>query len=136
MTLTIDERHIATPVCAACGRTYQLVTGFVLKSGDAHAIYFAACHRHLDQNEVWMDVALGSWEDALDDQETFACRVRPDGAALVQPFVAAEGSAAFFGQPLNRDEALVSARLNEFWNVVDLVVIGDDTISAHLSDTD
>jgi hypothetical protein len=117
--------------CPGCGRAYDLVTGFVFEDEDAHAIYYAACHRHQDLNEVWLDIALGDWDEALTDQVTFACRVGPEGASLVTPPVAAEGKADFFGRMLTRDEALQNERLSTLWAVVDFVLTTDVTIRDH-----
>lgn len=47
--------------CSECGVEHQSVTGFVLRDGDAHAVYFAEWHPTLV--EAYVDVILGSFEE-------------------------------------------------------------------------
>lgn len=105
--------------------------GFVHERDDAHAIFYAACHEHDGSREVWVDVALGEWDEALSDQVTMACRVWREGASLVTPTVAAAGRGDFFGRKLTRDEAIEHPRLEAFWAVVDHVLTNDPTVSEH-----
>jgi hypothetical protein len=62
MVLTFDGGRVAhAKESGHCGRPYSLVRSFVLRDGSAYAVVFAACHRHGDGNEVWIDAILGSF---------------------------------------------------------------------------
>ncbi len=111
----------------------------MVSDGVAAAVYFAACHSHSgdsESDEIWMDVVTGSWQEPeFADHCTMSCRIAADGAGLVDPLVAAEGTADFFGRRLSRDEALVHPRLDEVWEIVDFVVTTDETLAAVLYGT-
>jgi hypothetical protein len=133
VTLSIGERTVREQACSSCGRAYAHVTGFVYAEGDAHAVYFAACHGHPD-HEAWLDVVVGTWGgDEAGDHVTFSCRLRGDGATAVDAPVAVEGKGRFMGRRLTRDEALADSRVDAFWRVVDLVALEDSAVAAHLA---
>ena len=134
MYLSFDGRNVEKNSCASCGREYDYITGFLKNAGDAFAIYYAQCHGHGDK-EAWLDVTLGTWgEDDYADHVTFSCRLRTEGAAAVDATVASSGVAAFFGQKLTREEALAHSWLPQFWEVVDFIALGDETLHHHLYD--
>jgi hypothetical protein len=71
-----SDRVVEAKECRQCGRPYSLVRSFVLREGSAYAVVLAACHRHGDGNEVWIDVILGSFGgDDSSDHVMFGCRV-------------------------------------------------------------
>jgi hypothetical protein len=107
------------------------MTAFVTDAGTARAVVFAACHSHERQSEAWLDIAIGSFvEPDFDDQVTFSCRVREDGATLFDGLVAAEGRAPFFGKKLTAEEAAQHSSLGKMWDIVDYVVTSDPTVAA------
>ena len=65
VALEVRERKVTERECPSCGRVYEQVMGFVHEGDDAHAIFYAACHKHEGAREVWMDVALGEWDEAF-----------------------------------------------------------------------
>ncbi len=128
----IGERDVVERTCGGCGRTYDRVRGYVYRDGDAHAVYFAECHGH-PAHEVWIDVILGSWgEDDYADHVTFACRVSAAGASAVDAPAATSGRSPMFGLKLGREAALVHRALPLFWDVVDLVVLSDESVRAEI----
>lgn len=132
MALSIDERTMRPKTCDECGRTYDLINGLIYEDGDAHAIYFAACHGHPD-HDAWIDVVLGTWgDDDARDHMTFSCELRREGATAVDATVAVEGVSELFGRKLTRDEALAHPLLQSFWTVVDLVAVEDPAVAAQI----
>lgn len=106
---------------------------FVKQNSDAYAIVRAACHGHADR-EVWIDTTLGSWAEPFVDHVTMSCRVRRDGASVVDALVASKGDADYYGRRLTRDEALTHARLSDVWAVVDAVAVAVPEIAAALAE--
>jgi hypothetical protein len=133
-TLAIGERAVRLVSCDQCGREYEHITGFIYGDGDAHSIYYAACHGH-PEHEVWLDVILGTWgeDDYVEDHRTFSCRIGEEGATAVDASAVAEGKADLFGRKLTREEALADPLVGTFWNVVDLVALEDPSVAAHLA---
>jgi hypothetical protein len=136
VSLTFDaERSVDKHECRDCGAEYQLVSGYLHRDGTAHAVFFAACHNHDGTREVWIDVILEP-ADGADDRATFGCRVGPvedqegPAASLV---TAAEpyGNDPEWGTKLSREQALEDARLPQFWDAVDFILINDPTIRPH-----
>jgi len=130
---TDDEREVRSQRCATCERTFDQVTAFVHRDGDAYAIYYAQCHGHGDAPEVWLDLVVGTWEEPdFPDQVSFSCRVTADGAGLVDALAVVEGRAEFFGRKLSRADALNHDRLPEVWKLVDHIVTSDTTVASYI----
>lgn len=121
--------------CETCGDPHDTVTGFVLRDGDAHAVYFATWYPH--QQEAYIDVVLGTFEDDGHDRVTFGCRIghvdsqRAPAASLVQAGRTLSDSPEW-GQRLERSAALGHPRLDDFWEVVDWLVLNDATLHEHV----
>ena len=123
----VDRRR-----CPDCGNEHESVTGFVLKDGSAHAVYYADWHPHA--KEAYVDVVLGSWEEPdYPGQVTFGCRLghvdeqSPPAASLVTGG-ANRSDDALFGTKLDREAALAHPMLSEFWEVIDWLVVNDPTL--------
>ena len=124
--------------CDHCGRSYLLVRAFITRDGDAYAIVFAACHVHDGEREAWIDVILGTFSsDDASDHVTFGARAgpvagQPDPAATAVPAAAAYSQSPFWGIKLSRDEALAHPRIDEFWEIVDYVLLTEPVVHAHV----
>lgn len=124
---TVEHRE-----CPDCGRPHESVTGFVLKDGTAHAVYYADWYPH--SAEAYLDVILGSWEGPdYPDQVTFGCRLGSvegqDGpAASLVEGGSTRSDHAMFGTKLDRPHALEHPLLPQFWAVVDWLVVNDQTL--------
>lgn len=129
------DRQVLTRVCDCCGGVREVVTGLVYRNELPHAVYFASCYP--DQRECWIDIIIGTqWEEeGPADHVTFGCRVgavegsASPGCSLVQAAQALEEPSDLLGTCLDRDGALAHPWLNDFWDVVDFVLIEDPTVS-------
>ena len=133
MTLDLSDRQVIRLPCEACGRDYDRVVVFAAQDGDAYSVVSVVCHGHGDA-EVWLDATFGSWEQPYADHLTLSCRVSAAGAGAVDAIVASSGGQAHLGRRLNREEALKSPRLPEFWTLVDAVVTTVPEVEAVVSD--
>ncbi len=141
MALRFDEPSDIQPrECAECGSHYLLVKSFVVRDEDAIAITFAALHTHDSVHEAWIDAILGTFvDDRTDDHVTFGCRVGPvegqiDPAATLVTAATPYSDNPLWGTKLSREAALSHARLPEFWEVVDHVLVEDPTVHHHVYD--
>jgi hypothetical protein len=130
VALDVSDYTVATVLCPDCQQHYARVTGYVSQGDISLAAYYAVCHGH-PNHEVSLDMMFGTWGTGdMSDHETFSCRVRPDGAVVVDPFVTvsldprAEDLPAIFGRTVPRDEALAHPMLRRVWTVVDALVLG------------
>lgn len=132
-SFSFDGAPETRPVrCVDCDEEHDSIVGFVLKDGNAHAIYFAEWHERW--SEAYLDVILGSFEGPdYEDNVTFGCRVgyvqgqALPACSLVQAAMT-RSEAQIFGARLSRDEALVHPRLAELWEVVDWLIVNDPTL--------
>jgi hypothetical protein len=138
VTLAIEPgAQVSEHACPECGEPFQRVAGLIHEDGDAYAVYFASCYHH-GEHEAWIDVIFSAtWQDGVDDHETFGCRVgpvkgQPDPAASLVTGAGAFGDSSMFGRKLTRDEALAHPRLREFWAVVDHVLVNDQVVRDHV----
>ena len=136
MTLSLDgPPQVTDNVCDSCGRSYKWVCGFVARSDEAFAIYYAQCHGHQEAGEIWLDVVLGSWDEpAYADQVTFSCRIGPTGVGLVDAPRASKGEAPYSGLKLSRSAALASSRVEDLWAVVHFIADADHTVASYLDE--
>lgn len=112
------------------------VTGFILRDGDAHAMYFASCYHH-DGHEVWIDAVFSPTWGVADDRTTFGCRVgavedSDQPAATMVDAAAPWDETPMFGRKLSRDEALAHPLCGQFWDVVDHVLLNDSSVALHM----
>jgi len=137
VTFTFDgdpeRRH---RLCDVCREEHETDTGFVLRDGDAYAVYWASWYPH--ENEAWLDVVVGSWEEPkYRDNVTFGCRIGyiegqdAPACSLVEGGKVL-GDAAIFGQKLTRDEALAHPWLDRFWELVDWLIGNDPILHEHV----
>ncbi len=106
--------------------------------GSTYAVCFASLHDDPGGREAWIDVILGTFGDgAPSDHVTFGCRIVP-GSASRAPLISLVDAAAAFvykpvmGRNLTREEALGHPRLDDFWRVVDLMILADPEVHAHV----
>jgi len=139
--LTFDaDRRVELYRCEQCGHDYALVKGFVHRDGDAHAIFFAACHEHGGRREVWLDVILGTFgrDGEARDVVTFGAHIGAvDGSSDEPPAILVSGAMAYadaplWGHKLSREEALQHVWLFDYWLVVDFVLAEDPTVATHV----
>jgi hypothetical protein len=135
------ERDVVSTVCDDCGAPQTRITGFVLRDGGAYAVYFASCYHH-DGHEVWIDAIFSpTWLDDVDDHYTFGCRVGPvegqdEPAASMVDAASVRGDSPLFGQKLSREEGLAHPQVDEFWTLVDFLLVNDPDIAVHLGYAD
>jgi hypothetical protein len=131
------DRNVVSDFCDHCGAPQTRVAGFLSRDGDAYVVYFASCYHH-GQHEVWIDVIFSpTWADDVDDHYTFGCRVGPiegqdEPAASMVDAASVRGDSTLFGRKLSRDEGLSHPQVDEFWEVVDFLLLNDPDISVHM----
>jgi hypothetical protein len=137
MTLSFDgEPKVDHRRCDDCGGEHESAVGFVLRDGDAYAVYWAAWYPH--ENEAWIDVILGSWQEPdFPDNVTFGCRIgnvegQEAPACSLVPAGKIRSDTAMFGRKLDRQAALNHPWLPAFWEVVDWLMLNDPTLHEHV----
>jgi hypothetical protein len=139
MVLAFDgDRVVEAKECGQCERPYLLARSFVLSEGSAYAVVFAACHRHGDGNEVWIDAILGSFGGGdSSDHVTFGCRVGSVQGQRAPAATAVDAAQPYSDQPiwgtkLTRAQALEHPRVTEFCELVDFILIADPDVNEHV----
>lgn len=125
---------LSTSECDQCGQPVTTVTGFVLRHGDAHAIFMAQCTHH-GVHEAWIHVVFSDDWNEDGARLSLACRVFPDGDDYAMSLIDAAWptvDATDRGELLSREQALVSSRLDELWPVIEFIVRHDPTVASHL----
>lgn len=128
------ERSVKQHTCPDCVSPFRLVRGELTLAGEPHAVFFAGCHHHRGERDVLIDVILG-WTRSGGDHVTFGCRVGPDEEGPLATLVDAArqyGDDPEWGRKLTTDAALADPRLNDFWAVVDYILVHDPTVRPHV----
>jgi hypothetical protein len=101
--------------------------------GGTFGVCFATLHGDSDVRDVWMDVILGTFGgDDPTDHVTFGCHVVATGSG--DPVITAVDGAAVFayrpimGRRLTREQALSHERVDDFWRIVDLMLLSDPEV--------
>lgn len=115
-----------------------MVHGFVYRSGDAFAIYYAGwSHSHRERG-VTMAIATGEWAEGSgpQDRTSIGLEARPTATEIqftaVGPQQSPWGETALFGKMLSRESAVASPSLKLTLEVAELVVREDARIRAVL----
>lgn len=129
--------RVEAVACGDCGGAHDAVTGFVLRDGQPHAVYFAWWYPH--PGEAYVDVALGSSgvHDASDDAVMFGCRIGHGASQSAPAASLVEAGTRLAADPrwgprLDRGAARRHPRLGDFWDVVDWLVVSDPTLHEHV----
>jgi hypothetical protein len=138
LTLDSAERQSRIVECAHCHRRIKRIMQTVLRSdGSTFGVAFASLHDDQGVRDAWLDAILGTFgDDAASDHVTFGCRVTL-GVTSTLPGISLVDAATPFlyrpvmGRRLTREEALEHPRLNDFWHVVDLILLEDPEVHAH-----
>lgn len=131
------ERRIESRECDECARRYTLVQGYIYRGEGAYAIYYTQLHDH-EGSEAWIDVIFGSLDLAeAEDRVTFGCHLRrsPENgetSAGLVPAADVFSNSALFGRKLDREQALAHPWIEDFWAVVDFLVLEEPDIQAHM----
>jgi hypothetical protein len=115
-----SDREVTHHTCPGCSREYDRVIGFLLRDGDARAIYREALHGHDDELESWIDFTFdGIWSEPVQTiRISLGCRVglfavASESAAALVSVGLAYPEGGMFGARLTRDQALVHPLLPE-----------------------
>ena len=132
------DTETRTVECAHCHRQIRRVMRYITSErGGTFGVCFASLHETNGVKDGWLDVILGAFGDGSSpDHVTFGCHVTPSsGADLVVSAVDAASAFTYqpvMGERLTRDRALSHPRIADFWAVVDLMLLSDPEVHAHL----
>ena len=135
--LEIDFEPPVESICECCGNTTVRLTRFVLKDGNAHAVYYAQFTKLHAERALSGLIGLGAWgEDAgPGDRLAFPFRIWVKDEHPVVTLVDASESpwadATFLGRLLNRDEALTHPWIKEVFHITDHMLLDDKEIKEH-----
>jgi hypothetical protein len=123
--------------CERCGRATQSSTGFVYADGDAHAIYHAALHDHIDQSDMDLAIGIGTWEgdDAVATVSAFLTVWAENDQirfGFVDPDESTWAKASLLRNQLSGSAARESDERHELLRIAELVVEQDVAVNHHL----
>ncbi len=119
-----------------------MLTRFVYKDGDAHAIYYARFSDNHPARNVVATVSLGEWgEDAPPERRVaFALELRSGDTQYEVEVLDAERSpwrdVEIIGRTLDRQEALAHPFLAEVFHITDHMVVEDEPLREYLDGED
>jgi hypothetical protein len=120
--------------CQCCGNATVRLTRFVLKDGDAHAVYYAQYTKGHGERRMSCLIGLGDWgEDAGPaDRLAFPFQIWLKEDDSVIGLTDAETSpwsdSTYLGRLLDRDEALAHPWIQEVFHITDHMVTEDPEI--------
>ena len=132
--LEIEFEPPTESVCECCGKTTVRLTRFVLKDGNAYAVYYAEYTTAHDDKRLSGLIGLGEWGDDTgpDERLAFPFRIWVKGDNWQVGLVNAEESpwseTTFLGRLLDRDEALKHPWVQEVFHITDHMVAEDQEI--------
>jgi hypothetical protein len=124
--------------CDCCGTRSTTVHGFVYRSGDAFAIYYAGWSNQHPERGVTMAIATGEWAEGsgLEDRTSIGMEARPTATEIqfivVGPEQSPWGETPLFGKMLSRECAIASPALKSILEVAELVVRNDQRVRCAL----
>ena len=128
--------------CDCCGKDTVRLTRFVLKDGNAYAVYYAQYSKGHESGRVSGIIGLGDWGETAEPSDRLAFPFEiwvTDGNFNVGLVNAADSpwrDVTFIGRVLNRDEALAHPWHKEAFHITDHMVVEDPEIIAFFSAND
>lgn len=125
--------------CECCGGVTTLLTRFVYRGGDAHAIYYARFSDNHEDRIVKAAVSLGEWGESGDPslRTAFALQMRSgDENYEVMVRDAADSpwnGVELLGDMLDREEALAHPWIQEVFHIIDHMLLADEPLKTYLS---
>lgn len=124
--------------CSCCGGRTTLLTRFVYKDGDAHAIYYVRFSNNHTERSVLATVSLGEWGEGTSPEQrvAFALQLRSAPTEYEVEVLNSAHSpwreAKVIGRTLDREEALKHPFLPEVFHITDHMVVEDKVLKAYL----
>lgn len=131
---------IVRVTCECCGNEKKRVWGFVSKSGDAHAVYYALLNVTEKRPRIGLTVSVGPWWDGADPSQRSWChidiRTEPDKFQLVirDPKESTFSPWESGGRPLTPEQAAASGLTDEIQSVSKFIVQTDPAVSSYLDE--
>lgn len=129
---------IVRVTCECCGNEKKRVWGFITKSDDAYAVYYALLNITEGRPRIGLTVSVGPWWDGTDPSRRSWChidiRTEPDKFQ----FVLRDPKESNFypwqkgGRPLNAEQAAAMGMTDEIQMVANFIVQTDPAISSYL----
>jgi len=137
LTLETGE-DIVRVMCECCGNEKKRVWGFVSKSGDAHAVYYALLNVTEERPRVGLTLSIGPWWEDTEPSQRSWCQIdiqtEPDN---FQFEIKDPKESNFYpwekgGNPLSAEQVAASGMTDEIQIVSKFIVQTDPAISSYL----
>lgn len=133
---------IVRVTCECCGNEKKRVWGFVSKSGDAHAVYYALLNVTEDRPRIGLTLSIGPWWDGTEPSQRSWCHVDIRTEAEKYDFHIRDPKESNFypwergGRPLTPEQASTNGLTDEIQSVSKFIVETDPAISSYLDETE
>ena len=129
-----------TGQCACCGRDTHVFRGFVFRDQNAFAIYLAAYTDGHPEVGTSMTLSIRGWGDGADRTEKEAVNLHwhntptGPGCQVIEPEEAHfRPNPEFLGPMLTREQAMISGRAAEAFQIADAIWSSDARLSKTLT---
>ena len=133
---------IVRVMCECCGNEKRRVWGFVSKSGDAHAVYYALLNVTEDRPRIGLTLSIGPWWDGTEPSQRSWCHVDIRTESEKYDFQIRDPKESNFypwergGRPLTPEQASSNGLTDEIQSVSKFIVQTDPAISSCLDETE
>jgi len=137
--IEIEFEEPSVSRCECCGKDTISLTRFVLKNGNAHAVYYLQYTLGHDSEYMSGLIGLGEWGEsaAPANRLAFPFRLWETQDSYNVGFIEAEDSpwsdSTFLGRLLSRDEALAHPWCEEVFHITDHITQEDPEAIAFLA---
>jgi hypothetical protein len=135
--------EVAKLECNCCNKPFHSVCGFIKKDDWAYSVYFAKLNTGQTETEVGLTLSIGKWWDdskeAIQNREWVYLLIWPSESGsgfeirLVDPSGSRHIDNESLGRKITEDEALVSSRLHDFFDVAKFVIDNDPAVLSYLN---
>jgi len=138
--IEIEFEEPSVSICECCGKNTVRLTRFVLKDGNAHAVYYLQYTP--GHNPAYMSglIGLGGWGESAspDDRLAFPFRLWTSqdsySVGLIEAAESPWVESTFLGRLLNRNEALAHPWCKEVFHLTDHITQEDPEAIAFLAE--
>ena len=134
--IEFEEPSVST--CDCCGKSTVRLTRFVLKDGNAYAVYYLQYTPGHDPDYMSGLIGLGDWGESASPADRLAFPFRlwaskdSYSVGLIEAAESPWVESTFLGRLLNRDEALSHPWCKEVFHITDHAFVEDAPLRAYL----
>lgn len=129
-------------ICMCCQKQSHNGHGFIYKNNDAYSIYYAGWSEQHNRKTVNFALAIGEWDDSSTTDQRTCIGIEAESVdekilfRLLDPEQSPWPNTELMGEMISREEAKSHGLIEEFFNILEMIIKNHSSISNYLEYTE